>query len=40
VEAFAAQPDAGTVGIDGRMYDIPHLKAARRILSAVEEAAP
>jgi citrate lyase subunit beta/citryl-CoA lyase len=34
VEAFAAQPDAGTIGIDGRMYDIPHLKAARRILAS------
>lgn len=32
VEAFAAQPDAGTIGIDGKMYDIPHLKAATRIL--------
>jgi citrate lyase subunit beta/citryl-CoA lyase len=30
--AFAAEPDAGTVGIDGKMYDIPHLKAARRTL--------
>jgi citrate lyase subunit beta/citryl-CoA lyase len=34
VEAFAAQPDAGTIGIDGKMYDIPHLKAARRILAS------
>jgi citrate lyase subunit beta/citryl-CoA lyase len=33
VEAFAAQPDAGTIGINGKMYDIPHLKAARRILA-------
>jgi citrate lyase subunit beta/citryl-CoA lyase len=40
VEAFAAEPEAGTIGIDGRMHDIPHLKAARRILSAVEEATP
>ncbi len=32
VEAFAANPDAGTLGIDGKMYDIPHLKAARRTL--------
>ena len=36
VAAFAAQPDAGTVGIDGRMLDIPHLKAARKILAAAE----
>jgi citrate lyase subunit beta/citryl-CoA lyase len=39
IEAFAAQPYAGTVGIDGLMYDIPHLKAARRTLAAFEEAA-
>lgn len=38
VEAFAAAPDAGTLGIDGKMYDIPHLKAARRTLSAAGEA--
>lgn len=35
VEAFAANPDAGTIGIDGKMYDIPHLKAARRTLASV-----
>ena len=34
VEAFAAQPDAGTLGIDGKMYDIPHLNAARKTLAA------
>lgn len=39
VAAFAAQPDAGTVGIDGRMYDIPHLKAALRTLAAADEGA-
>ncbi|HEY1560282.1 MAG TPA: CoA ester lyase [Caulobacteraceae bacterium] len=38
VEAFAAQPDAGTIGIDGKMYDIPHLKAARGILAESQEA--
>lgn len=37
--AFAAEPDAGTVGIDGRMYDIPHLKAAQRTLAASDEGA-
>lgn len=36
VEAFAARPDAGTIGIDGRMYDIPHLKQARRILASAD----
>ncbi|PWR20936.1 HpcH/HpaI aldolase/citrate lyase family protein [Zavarzinia compransoris] len=36
VEAFEAAPDAGTIGIDGKMYDIPHLKQARRVLAAAE----
>ncbi len=36
VEAFAAQPGTGTVGIDGKMFDIPHLKAAQRTLSVAE----
>ncbi|TYR33390.1 CoA ester lyase [Mesorhizobium microcysteis] len=35
VAAFAAQPDAGTIGIDGRMVDIPHLKQARRVLASI-----
>lgn len=39
VAAFAAAPDAGTLGIDGKMYDIPHLKAAGRTLAAVGDAA-
>ena len=34
VAAFDANPDVGTLGIDGRMYDIPHLKAARRTLAS------
>ena len=38
VEAFAAQPDAGTLGIDGKMYDIPHLKAAQRTLATIDDA--
>lgn len=33
--AFAAAPDVGTVGIDGKMYDIPHLVAAKRTLASV-----
>ena len=39
VAAFAAQPDAGTLGIDGKMYDMPHLTAARRTLASVGETA-
>ena len=34
VAAFAAQPHAGTIGIDGKMYDIPHLRAAHKTLAA------
>jgi citrate lyase subunit beta/citryl-CoA lyase len=37
VAAFAGQPDTGTVGIDGRMYDRPHLVAAKRTLASVGE---
>ena len=33
VDAFAAQPDAGTISLDGVMLDIPHLKQARRTLA-------
>lgn len=34
VEAFEADPSAGVIGLDGKMYDIPHLKAARRTLAS------
>lgn len=37
VAAFDADPALGTVGIDGVMYDIPHLKQARRTLAAAQE---
>ncbi len=37
VAAFAAAPDAGTLGIDGKMVDIPHLKAAQKTLAAGAE---
>jgi citrate lyase subunit beta/citryl-CoA lyase len=33
VAAFDAQPGAGTVGLDGKMLDIPHLKQARAVLA-------
>ncbi len=35
VDAFAAQPDAGTLGINGKMVDIPHLKAAQKTLASI-----
>ena len=34
VAAFAANPDAGALQLDGRMIDAPHLKAAQRLLAA------
>ena len=33
IAAFAANPGAGTVGLDGKMIDIPHLKQARNLLA-------
>ncbi len=33
VEAFDAQSGTGTVGLDGKMLDIPHLKQARHVLA-------
>lgn len=33
VAAFDAQPDAGVIGLDGRMLDRPHLLQARRVLA-------
>lgn len=35
VEAFAANPGAGVLQLDGKMIDAPHLKAALSILSRV-----
>ena len=35
VAAFDAAGGAGTVGLDGRMLDIPHLKQARAVLAKV-----
>lgn len=33
IAAFAAQPGAGAVGIDGKMYDRPHLVRAQALLA-------
>lgn len=33
IDAFAQAGDAGTVALDGRMLDIPHLKQARQLLA-------
>jgi len=37
VEAFAANPDAGALQIDGQMIDAPHLKQAERLLAQAGE---
>ncbi|MEO3474244.1 CoA ester lyase [Roseomonas sp. CAU 1739] len=34
VAAFAASPGIGTVGLDGKMIDMPHLRQAQRVLAA------
>jgi len=34
VALFEAHPGAGTLALDGRMLDLPHLKAARKTLAA------
>jgi citrate lyase subunit beta/citryl-CoA lyase len=36
VAAFAAQPGAGTIGIDGKMFDRPHLARAKALLESVK----
>ncbi len=36
VEAFAAAPGTGVVGLDGQMLDMPHLRQARRVLAMAE----
>jgi citrate lyase subunit beta/citryl-CoA lyase len=38
IAAFAAQPGAGAVGIDGKMYDRPHLVRAQRLLAAAGQS--
>ena len=38
VAAFAAQPTAGVLNVDGAMLDAPHLKQAQRILAQATDA--
>lgn len=38
VDAFAAAPGTGVVGLDGKMLDMPHLKQARRLLEMAARA--
>ena len=35
VAAFEANPGAGALGVDGKMVDLPHLKAARKVLASI-----
>ena len=37
VSAFAAAGDTGVVAIDGKMFDIPHLKRAQKLLARVRD---
>ena len=36
VDAFAANPDAGVLAVDGKMVDAPHLVQARRVLERAQ----
>jgi citrate lyase subunit beta / citryl-CoA lyase len=36
IAAFAAQPGAGAVGIDGKMFDRPHLIRAQKLLESLK----
>lgn len=36
VDAFSAEPDAGTLSVNGRMVDRPHLEQARRVLDRAQ----
>jgi citrate lyase subunit beta / citryl-CoA lyase len=33
IDAFAADPSAGVIGIDGQMFDRPHLRRAERLIA-------
>lgn len=39
VQAFADNPDAGTIGLDGKMIDRPHLVLAEKLLDRAGQAA-
>lgn len=39
VALFAENPGLGTVGLDGKMLDMPHLKQAQRVLATAERLA-
>jgi citrate lyase subunit beta/citryl-CoA lyase len=35
VAAFEANPGASALGVEGKMIELPHLKAAREILGSI-----
>jgi citrate lyase subunit beta/citryl-CoA lyase len=37
IEVFEQNPGLGTVGLDGKMLDMPHLKQARNLLAMAEQ---
>ncbi|MEQ9590807.1 MAG: CoA ester lyase [Parvibaculaceae bacterium] len=39
IAAFEYNPEAGVVGLDGVMYDAPHLQRARRLIATVRSGA-
>ena len=39
VEVFEQNPGLGTVGLDGKMLDMPHLKQARNVLAMADQIA-
>lgn len=36
IEIFESNPGMGTVGLEGKMLDMPHLKQARRVLELAQ----
>lgn len=38
IDAFAANPTAGTLSLDGKMIDMPHLKQAERVMAIARQA--
>ena len=38
IAAFAAEPGAGVIGLDGVMYDRPHLLRAEQLLARAKAA--
>jgi citrate lyase subunit beta / citryl-CoA lyase len=39
VDLFASNPGVGTIGLDGKMLDMPHLKQAQRVLALAQRFA-